>query len=100
MPDYAGMYQDYWIRPDRWQSHSFDDAETLVDQILTLGTGTMLDVGCGMGGIVLVCASGASTPAAWTSPPASSTKATATPPDASSRARSWRFPTQMTPLTS
>ncbi len=53
MPDYAGMYQDYWTRPDRWRSHSFDDAETLVDQVLTPGGGRMLDVGCGMGGIVL-----------------------------------------------
>ena len=51
-PDYARMYDDYWSRPDRWQSHSFEDAEALADQVLRLGGGTMLDVGCGMGGLV------------------------------------------------
>ena len=53
MPDYAGMYDEYWSRPDRWQSHSFLDADPVVDQILKLGGGRMLDVGCGMCLLVL-----------------------------------------------
>jgi 2-polyprenyl-3-methyl-5-hydroxy-6-metoxy-1,4-benzoquinol methylase len=52
MPDYAGMYEEYWIRPDRWGSHSFEDADAVVEQVLKLGGGTMLDVGCGMGLLV------------------------------------------------
>ena len=52
MPDYAALYQDYWTRPDRWQSHSFDNARTVADQVMVLGRGTMLDIGCGMGGLV------------------------------------------------
>ncbi len=53
MPDYASMYDEYWSRPDRWQSHSFTDADPIVDQILKLGGGRMLDVGCGMCLLVL-----------------------------------------------
>ena len=53
MPDYASMYDEYWSRPDRWQSHSFIDAKPIVDQILKLGGGRMLDVGCGMCLLVL-----------------------------------------------
>ncbi len=53
MPDYASMYNEYWSRPDRWESHSFTDADPIVDQILKLGSGRMLDVGCGMGLLVL-----------------------------------------------
>ncbi len=53
MPDYASMYDEYWSRPDRWQSHSFIDADSIVDQILKLGGGRMLDVGCGMCLLVL-----------------------------------------------
>jgi 2-polyprenyl-3-methyl-5-hydroxy-6-metoxy-1,4-benzoquinol methylase len=51
-PDYAGMYDEYWVRPDRWGSHSFEDADAVVDQVLKLGGGTMLDVGCGMRALV------------------------------------------------
>ncbi len=50
--DYANLYDEYWARPDRWQSHSFKDAGAMVEQILALGAGRMLDVGCGMGLIV------------------------------------------------
>ncbi len=53
MPDYARMYDEYWSRPDRWQSHSFKDPEPIVDQILKLGSGRILDVGCGMCLLVL-----------------------------------------------
>lgn len=51
--DYAGLYDGYWQRPDRRGEHSFRDPEPIVDEILrTLGTGRILDVGCGMGLLV------------------------------------------------
>ena len=53
MPDYATIYDDYWSRADRWESDSFGDAEALADEVVKLGPGTVLDVGCGMGALVL-----------------------------------------------
>ncbi len=51
--NYAKEYDEYWSRPDRWQSHSFDDAGPLVHLIETLcGRGSLLDAGCGMGLLV------------------------------------------------
>jgi ubiquinone/menaquinone biosynthesis C-methylase UbiE len=51
--DYAGLYDGYWQRPDRFGEHSFDDPTPIVAEILrTLGTGRILDVGCGMGLLV------------------------------------------------
>src|SRR5581483_10340363 len=51
--NYAKEYDEYWSRPDRWQSHSFASAEVLVEQIETLcGRGPVLDAGCGMGLLV------------------------------------------------
>jgi len=32
LPDYASMYDEYWSRPDRWQSHSFIDADPVVER--------------------------------------------------------------------
>lgn len=52
LTDYAGLYNDYWSREDRWESHSFRDADALVNQILSLGGKGVLDVGCGMGKLV------------------------------------------------
>ncbi len=55
MPDYAGLYDDYWGRADRWGQHSFQDAQALAERVLsTCGTGSLLDVGCGMGALVRV----------------------------------------------
>ncbi len=51
--DYAAMYREYWARDDRWGTHSFKDADAIVEQILsTCGGGPILDVGCGMGLLV------------------------------------------------
>lgn len=51
--DYAGLYDGYWQRPDRAGEHSFRDPEPIVGEILrALGTGRILDVGCGMGLLV------------------------------------------------
>src|SRR5688500_19696561 len=48
--DYGQIYDQYWVRPDRWGTHSFNDPEPLVEQIIrSSGPGPMLDVGCGMG---------------------------------------------------
>ncbi len=52
MADYASLYQDYWARADRWQTHSFEDAEALADGVLKLGAQSVLDVGSGMGLLV------------------------------------------------
>ncbi len=47
------MYESYWARPDRWGTHSFDDARTLAEQVLGVcGPGRLLDAGCGMGLLV------------------------------------------------
>jgi len=47
------MYESYWSRPDRWGTHSFDDARALSDQVLGVcGPGRVLDAGCGMGLLV------------------------------------------------
>ncbi len=52
-PDYARLYREYWSRDDRWGTHSFQDPEAIVEQILsTCGGGPILDVGCGMGLLV------------------------------------------------
>ncbi len=51
--DYRTLYEQYWSRPDRWGSHSFDDVGALSEQVLAVcGPGRMLDVGCGMGLLV------------------------------------------------
>jgi 2-polyprenyl-3-methyl-5-hydroxy-6-metoxy-1,4-benzoquinol methylase/MoaA/NifB/PqqE/SkfB family radical SAM enzyme len=51
--NYASEYTEYWSRPDRWGSHSFDDPNVLANQIeRTCGRGSLLDVGCGMGLLV------------------------------------------------
>jgi 2-polyprenyl-3-methyl-5-hydroxy-6-metoxy-1,4-benzoquinol methylase len=51
--DYARTYEAYWLQPDRWGTHSFEDADALADQVLrTCGGGRTLDVGCGMGLLV------------------------------------------------
>ena len=53
--DYSREYNDYWSRSDRWGTHSFTDASSIVDQILvTCGGGKVLDVGCGMGLLVQI----------------------------------------------
>ena len=52
--DYALMYDEYWNRPDRYGSHSFDDPKEIVEEILRAsGPCRALDIGCGMGGLVL-----------------------------------------------
>ncbi|HWY77341.1 MAG TPA: methyltransferase domain-containing protein, partial [Verrucomicrobiae bacterium] len=51
--DYQREYTEYWSRPDRWGSHSFNDPELIADQILSIcGNGKLLDVGFGMGWLV------------------------------------------------
>ncbi len=51
--NYAQEYNEYWSRPDRWQSSSFDSPDVIVRQIEELcGRGSLLDVGCGMGLLV------------------------------------------------
>lgn len=51
--DYAGLYDGYWRRSDRFGEHSFADATPIVAEILrTTGGGRILDVGCGMGLLV------------------------------------------------
>ena len=51
--NYEKDYTDYWSRPDRWESHSIKNAAGLSEQIQALcGTGSVLDVGCGMGLLV------------------------------------------------
>jgi SAM-dependent methyltransferase len=51
--NYSQEYDEYWSRPDRWQSHSFDNPDAIAGQIEQLcGRGSLLDVGCGMGLLV------------------------------------------------
>jgi SAM-dependent methyltransferase len=51
--NYTQEYDEYWSRPDRWQSSSFDNPDAIVQQIEELcGRGSLLDVGCGMGLLV------------------------------------------------
>ncbi len=51
--NYSQEYDEYWSRPDRWQSHSFDNPDAITAQIEQLcGRGSLLDVGCGMGLLV------------------------------------------------
>ena len=51
--NYSQEYDEYWSRPDRWQSHSFEDPDLIARQIEELcGRGSLLDVGCGMGLLV------------------------------------------------
>ena len=51
--NYAQEYDEYWSRPDRWQSHSFADPDAIARQIEELcSRGSLLDVGCGMGLLV------------------------------------------------
>ncbi|MGF1483397.1 MAG: methyltransferase domain-containing protein [Opitutales bacterium] len=50
---YEAEYREYWNRPDRWNTDSFEDADTIAATILrTCGPGAVLDVGCGMGSLV------------------------------------------------
>ncbi len=54
MVDYAELYNGYWQRPDRMGESSFDDPAPIACQILaTCGSGRILDVGSGMGALVL-----------------------------------------------
>lgn len=51
--EYQSLYNEYWQRPDRFGSVSFNDAGALARRIVaTLGAGSYLDVGCGMGDLV------------------------------------------------
>lgn len=51
--NYENEYNEYWSRPDRWNSHSFTDPHALANQIQTVcGRGSLLDIGCGMGLLV------------------------------------------------
>ncbi len=51
--DYAHLYEAYWRRPDRFGSHSFGDAGAMSLRVLRVaGSGSLLDVGCGFGGLV------------------------------------------------
>lgn len=52
--DYAATYDAYWRREDRWGQHSFVDANDLAQKVMLLGgVGRVLDVGTGMGGLVI-----------------------------------------------
>lgn len=54
MVDYSEIYNGYWQRPDRMGESSFDDPAPIARQILaTCGAGRILDVGSGMGALVL-----------------------------------------------
>lgn len=47
------MYDEYWRRPDRFGSHSFEDADPLLQGIRKLEPEKkILDIGCGMGYLV------------------------------------------------
>jgi ubiquinone/menaquinone biosynthesis C-methylase UbiE/glycosyltransferase involved in cell wall biosynthesis len=51
--DYSDTYNDYWKNKGRWGEHSFDNPETIIRRILaTCAVGKLLDIGCGMGGLV------------------------------------------------
>ena len=51
--EYQFECTEYWSRPNRWGSHSFDDPELIADKILSIcGYGKLLDVGFAMGGLV------------------------------------------------
>jgi 2-polyprenyl-3-methyl-5-hydroxy-6-metoxy-1,4-benzoquinol methylase len=53
VPDYARLYEAYWSRTDRWGSDSFGDVEALAEEVMRVEPGRVLDVGCGMGRLVL-----------------------------------------------
>lgn len=54
MVDYSNIYNEYWQRPDRFGESSFEDPFPIARQILsTCGMGRILDIGCGMGRLVL-----------------------------------------------
>lgn len=53
MTDYASIYSSYWDDPARWGTCSLRDVEQTAETIMGVcGPGRVLDVGCGMGGLV------------------------------------------------
>ena len=51
--DYGRLYDGYWALPDRHGSESFDNATSVASEIMKLlPQGKILDIGCGMGGLV------------------------------------------------
>ena len=51
--NYNKEYNDFWSRDERWGTDSFEDVNSIVNEIIkTCGTGSILDVGCGMGAVV------------------------------------------------
>lgn len=58
--DYSKEYNEFWSYPERWGASSFEDVQLLKNEILqACGYGKILDVGCGMGALVLeLCRNG------------------------------------------
>lgn len=51
--DYRALYDEYWQRPDVWGAGPSEDAGALALQVLAAcGGRSVLDVGCGAGGLV------------------------------------------------
>lgn len=53
MIEYSDEYNEYWQRPDRVGTSSFDSPKPIARQIIKIcGPGKLLDIGCGMGALV------------------------------------------------